>query len=125
MLYDQYGNELLNISELDITTSHEPDIWIPLSVNKNFEMMMTITDCEFDENVFQEIIKHPWNDHKFDITYPIMIQARRHKKKRINKKWQKRYGYKQVMVTSKDWKLSEYDSGTYEFIKEVINGNYN
>lgn len=125
MLYDQYGNELLNISELDITTSHEPDIWIPLSVNKNFEMMMTITDCEFDENVFQEIIKHPWNDHKFDITYPIMIQARRHKKKRINKKWQKRYGYKQVMVTSKDWKLSEYDSGTCEFIKEIINGNYN
>lgn len=119
MLYDQDGNELLNISELDITTSHEPDIWIPLSVNKNFEMMTTITDCEFDKNVFRKIIEQPWNDAKINLTYPIMVQARRHKKKRINKKWLKKYGYKQIMVTNKDWKLSEYDNGIYKFIKEI------
>lgn len=29
---------------------------------------------------------------------PVIVQARRHKKKRINKKWLKRYGYKTVYV---------------------------
>lgn len=36
------------------------------------------------------------NDDKLYVTYyvPIMVQARWHKKKRINKKWLKRYGMK-------------------------------
>lgn len=36
----------------------------------------------------------------FDVSYgsPRQVQVRRHKKKRINKKWAKRYGYKTVIV---------------------------
>lgn len=30
----------------------------------------------------------------YDIQYIMLVQARKHKKKRINKKWLKRYGYK-------------------------------
>ena len=44
-------------------------------------------------------------------------QARKHKKKRINKKWIKRYGYKQILVDCKGWKLKTHTDGTYEFVK--------
>ena len=44
-------------------------------------------------------------------------QARKHKKKRINKKWIKRYGYKQILVDCKGWKLETHTDGTYEFVK--------
>lgn len=44
-------------------------------------------------------------------------QARKHKKKRINKKWIKRYGYKQILVDCKGWKLKTHTDEYYEFIK--------
>ena len=44
-------------------------------------------------------------------------QARKPKKKRINKKWIKRYGYKQILVDCKGWKLKTHTDGTYEFVK--------
>lgn len=36
--------------------------------------------------------------HGFTVEYsePILVQARRHKKKRIDKKWRKRYGFKTI-----------------------------
>ena len=45
------------------------------------------------------------------------VQARTHKKKRINKKWLKRYGYKQITVKSKGWKVKTDTNGNVEFIK--------
>ncbi len=44
-------------------------------------------------------------------------QTRKHKKKRINKKWIKRYGYKQILVDCKGWKLKTHTDETYEFVK--------
>ena len=32
------------------------------------------------------------------VNFPTVVQARKHKKKRINKKWAKRYGYKFELV---------------------------
>ena len=46
---------------------------------------------------------------------PIMIQARWHKKPRINKKWLKRYGYKPKQMTSKGWRIDTYNTQTGEF----------
>ena len=45
------------------------------------------------------------------------VQAKTHKKKRINKKWAKRYGYKCVTKTIKGWKLKTYKDGSFEFVK--------
>ena len=42
---------------------------------------------------------------KYNFQIMKVKQARKHKKKRINKKWIKRYGYKQILVDSKGWKL--------------------
>ena len=53
----------------------------------------------------------------YDIQYVKMIQARKHRKKRINKKWLKRYGYKKVIVNSKGWNVKTHTDGTVEFVK--------
>lgn len=54
---------------------------------------------------------------KIFIQYLKTVQAKKHKKKRINKKWIKRYGYKQKWFNSKGWKLKSYKDGTAEFVK--------
>lgn len=54
---------------------------------------------------------------KYNFQIMKVKQARKHKKKRINKKWIKRYGYKQILVDSKGWKLNTHTDGYYEFVK--------
>jgi len=54
---------------------------------------------------------------KYNFQIMKVKQARKHKKKRINKKWIKRYGYKQILVDSKGWKLKTHTDGSYEFVK--------
>ena len=44
-------------------------------------------------------------------------QNKTHKKKRINKKWAKRYGYKQIVVNSKGWKIKNNTDGSFKFVK--------
>ena len=53
----------------------------------------------FNEELFSELCK-PSTSSEFTIEYetPIIMQARRHKKARIRKKWLKRYGYKEDKV---------------------------
>lgn len=53
----------------------------------------------------------------YDIQYVKIVQARKHKKKRINKKWIKRYGYKKVIVNGKGWNVKTHTDGTVEFVK--------
>ena len=53
----------------------------------------------------------------YNIQFTKAVQARKHKKKRINKKWLKRYGYKHIVVECNDCKLKSYDDGTVEFVK--------
>lgn len=53
----------------------------------------------------------------YTIQYIKFVPARKHKKKRINKKWLKRYGYRQILAESKGWKIKHYTNGKTEFIK--------
>ena len=53
----------------------------------------------------------------YDVQFIKFVQSRKHKKKRINKKWLKRYGYKQMLVKSKGWKVKTDTDGNVEFIK--------
>lgn len=54
----------------------------------------------------------------YTILVPIIKQRRKHKKKRINKKWLKRYGYNITYFETKGWKLKSYTDGRTEFIKD-------
>jgi hypothetical protein len=54
----------------------------------------------------------------YDVQFLKVVQVRKHKKRRINRKWAKRYGYKPITVTSKGWKIHSGSDGTVEFIKD-------
>ena len=53
----------------------------------------------------------------YDVQFIKIVQARKHKKRRINKKWLKRYGLKQIVVNSEGWKIKTDTDGNVEFIK--------
>lgn len=75
---------------------------------------MLSSDYEIDSSVINQDFRIPNNltftfenkliDKKVflklagEVNSPIVIQVRKHKKKRINKKWAKRYGYKFELV---------------------------
>ena len=47
-----------------------------------------------------------------------MKPARIHKKKRINKKWRKKYGYRFSLRMIKGWKMEINTDGSVKFIKD-------
>lgn len=53
----------------------------------------------------------------YDIQILKIVQVRNHKKRRINKKWAKRYGYKQVIVDDNEWKIKNNPDGGIVFVK--------
>lgn len=53
----------------------------------------------------------------YGIQFIKIVQVRKHKKRRINKKWLKRYGYKQILIESKGWKMKTDTDGNVEFVK--------
>lgn len=49
------------------------------------------------------------------------VQARKHRKKRINKKWLKRYGYKEQNVDLGKWNYKQTDKfGEYKFERKIV-----
>lgn len=74
------------------------DVHIPLSHTEELTM-----ECEINHSVLSKMIGGVDLSSCNDATSytligkcPRRVQARRHKKKRVNKKWAKRYGYKTV-----------------------------
>ena len=55
----------------------------------------------------------------YSIQYLKTVRVRTHKKKRIDKKWRKRSGYKVVVANSKGWKLKCNIDGTAELVKDT------
>lgn len=73
---------------------------MPVEAEANFE-------CDIDAKTLKKLTGIDLA-HGSDITdctvlfhQPVQIQVRRHKKKRINKKWAKRYGYKTAFKSIK------------------------
>lgn len=94
-------NELIGTGNLEPTLIDESDpptyirsINRPLSSEAEFTM-----ECEIDGPAFNRLVgfeASPFPDATgFSVIFskPYQVQRRRHKKKRINKKWAKRYGY--------------------------------
>lgn len=56
----------------------------------------------------------------YTIVYTKYVQARKHKKRRINKKWLKRYGLKPIQVESNGWKIRDtHEDGSFELVKSM------
>lgn len=80
---------------LDEVPPYVTDIYHPVSDSAKMEF-----ECRIDGDTLAKLTGATTEGMLFDVTYgsPRQVQVRRHKKKRINKKWAKRYGYKTVIV---------------------------
>lgn len=115
------GMELVSVNKLE-TMSFEnenlPDyvtsIHTPLSASEEMSF-----ECEVNPQLFEKLAGVDLSQRRdltsLTIKYasPYQVQARCHKKKRINKKWAKRYGYKTkfktVRITDAQFKQDEND----------------
>ena len=77
------------------------------------EASFTCENAMINEKPLSELFL-PKKSDTFDLQYTVMVQARRHRKKRINKKWLKRYGYKPKQIISKGWRIDTYNTQTDE-----------
>lgn len=123
-------DKLCDIS--DVTTITEDDLVCPEQYELNKKYTAPIfngyegsleynieQDLDIIGNIFGiDMSKKP---DAYDIVYSYAVQVRKHKKKRINKKWAKKYGYKIVHKISKGWVLAYHEDGTFEFVKEYKN----
>lgn len=115
------------IREVNVTTESRTDY--ALSPHKmigqtyqtkaemTFDMNNPMSTEEFYNIIGFDSAKFP---DAYDIQFQKIVQARKHKKRRINKKWLKRYGVKTVLVETKGWKMKTNTDGTVEFIKGEI-----
>ena len=116
----ELGDDLYGDIEIDTLSPNEmPDIVYNLqsaaSASLSCEMTFADLSC-LDYKPFEPAEK------KFNIEYntPILVQARWHKKKRVNKKWLKRYGMKSDTVKMKaEARRLSYDIKTGELDFEI------
>lgn len=106
--------------EVDTCSPNEtPDISYHLTNAANASLEVTATDVDYLAYKPFEPSKYFW----FEYDAEVLTQARWHKKKRINKKWLKRYGMKPDTVRMKakartldyDYLAGEFDFETDQF----------
>lgn len=121
---DKNGNNVLalnNVNELDLTSNatEEKDILGNVENIKRGETTLSFTNITNKEDLFKVLVVDTSNVlDAYSILLTKPIQRRRHKKKRINKKWLKKYGYKLLVDYKDGWRIKSYKDGTYEFVKE-------
>lgn len=82
--------------------AYQPFTSISANAKASFECECNITNSDLmrtllgiDRGVNPQLALY--NSICFKCETPFMVQARKHRKKRINKKWAKKYGYKYVV----------------------------
>lgn len=121
-LYNSDGVILMDVSDAAITTAKVDDsaekIEKSLYFNKEMEFNATI---ETTPETFNEILEQT-DPHKYTLKYTKYVQARRHHKKRINKKWLKRYGYKEKTIVIDGLKITSTErNGDEEICRYTMN----
>lgn len=121
---DNDGNNVLaldNVDEIALTSATEERDILGNVENINIkkgETTLSFTSTIEKETLFKvfgvDISKTP-DAYKIQVTKPV--QRRKHKKKRINKKWLKKYGYKILVDLRDGWHIKSYADGHYEFVK--------
>ncbi len=86
----------------------------PIIKQRNMSMEINLTEM-VDINLLNKLIKS--NDDRYDIEFVQRIQKCKHKKKRINKKWLKKYGYINITAQAKGLFIKKACDGNIEFVK--------
>ncbi len=86
--------------------------------NRTAEFTLTIDEPIETEKLYSMLgLDNVDFPDKYDVEFNVLVQKRRHKNKRINKKWAKMYGYEIVNQKSKGWHISSNSDGSIEFLK--------
>ena len=125
-IYDQHENKigtLQGIQKVNISVDSEERYNLETdSFTQTFksQSMEIITD---ENNLNSDIV---WKLFGYDtgrapdmysVVFVKHVQNRRHRKKRINKKWLQRYGYKEIRAVSAGWQVRRNTDGTIDFVK--------
>lgn len=119
-LYNSDGVKLMDVSDALITTVEVNEEGAKFEktlypLNKETEFTATV---ETIPEVFNELVKQV-EPNEYTIKYTKYVQARRHHKRRINKKWLKKYGYKERTVVIDGLKIAstekDINRGTYRY----------
>lgn len=124
LLQDKNGDNLFtlnNISEVNYSMKsiEETDILGNVTNIKKRDFTLSF-DTTIDNKELLKVLGVDTSNvpDAYSILLTKPIQRRRHKKKRINKKWLKKYGYKLLVDYKDGWRIESYKDGTYEFVKE-------
>lgn len=94
------------LEKLSFNNGRVPDY--VTSINRPLSASEEISfECEINAQVFSKLMgidlakRGDLTSFTVECRTPYQVQIRRHRKKRINKKWTKRYGYKTMFKTVK------------------------
>lgn len=90
-----------------------------MKILDNYEMTFTMTST-FDDDLINDLLGIDAALGNFSFSYTTKVQAKKHRKWRTNKKWLKRYGYKDVVMESDGWNVKESGGGEVTFEKVVM-----
>lgn len=85
-----------------------------MNINNTQSFEGTFENTELNVDLFNQLIATQ-PEATYDLYCTILVQARKHKKKRINKKWRKRYGFKEKQICIPEVKLESCTDGNYVF----------
>ena len=128
--YDASGNligpgftDISFTEDLEATPDFISNLGFSMSANAEFEMTADI-DIPLFEKLYGVDLAHG-HDTTASLSFrePYQVQARRHKKCRINKKWAKRYGYitKYRDVQIENVHIEDESDNSFNIIGEKIN----
>lgn len=90
-----------------------------MGISFDDEWSATFSSVAINHDVLADILGLRDPGGGWCLKYTMHVQRRRHRKWRINKKWAKRYGYKEVpMVISNIRIVNQFDDG-FGFIGEI------
>ena len=80
------------------------------SITGTREEIFTFNHAEINEDITNRIFGYDeGSEDNWSLSFVKLEQIRRHRKKRTNKKWAKKYGYRQVNIPLGNFNLSKQD----------------
>ena len=112
-LYLSDGTKFIELSNIDdVSMDITPEI--SGRFNNSMSCELTFDNSYVNEELLNKMTTVDPSKYTFIISIPYAVQVRKHKKKRINKKWAKRYGYRLKFIEGKT-KDATYNTQTGEF----------
>ena len=106
--------ELSNIDDVSMDITHEISDKEFCRFNNSMSCELTFDNSYVDEELLNKMTTVDPSKCMFITSIPYAVQVRKHKKKRINKKWAKKYGYRLNFIEGKT-RDTTYNTKTGEF----------